>query len=108
VKEEMQFPNVLPEIAGYAHHPEPHIRTQIITIPFGSAEVWLPGPRSVFCPHQQQEIDMIEETGGNSYAWEFKWNEKAKVKIPASFLEGYPGSITGTVNRQNYMDFLNF
>lgn len=58
--------------------------------------------------HQQQEIDLIEETGGKLYAWEFKWNEKAKVKIPASFLEAYPGSITGTVNRQNYMEFLNF
>ncbi len=58
--------------------------------------------------HQQQEIDMIEETGGKLYAWEFKWNEKAKVKIPASFLDAYPGSITGTVNRRNYMDFLNF
>jgi uncharacterized protein len=58
--------------------------------------------------HQQQEIDMIEETGGKLFAWEFKWNEKAKVKIPASFLEAYPGSTTGTVNRQNYMDFLNF
>ena len=58
--------------------------------------------------HQQQEIDMIEETGGKLYAWEFKWNEKAKVKIPASFMEAYPGSITGTVNRQSYMEFLNF
>jgi len=58
--------------------------------------------------HEQQEIDMIEETGGKLYAWEFKWNEKAKVKIPASFLDAYPGSITGTINRQNYMDFLNF
>src|ERR1700749_3071619 len=58
--------------------------------------------------HQQQEIDMIEETGGKLYAWEFKWSENTKVKIPASFLEAYPGSITGTVNRQNYMDFLNF
>lgn len=58
--------------------------------------------------HQQQEIDMIEETGGKLYAWEFKWNENAKVKIPDSFLNAYPGSITGTVNRQNYMEFLNF
>jgi len=57
--------------------------------------------------HRQQEIDMIEETAGKLYAWEFKWNENAKVKIPDSFLDGYPGSITGTVNRQNYMDFLN-
>jgi hypothetical protein len=58
--------------------------------------------------HKQQEIDMIEETGGKLYAWEFKWNENAKVKIPASFIEAYPGSITGTVNRRNYIDFLNF
>jgi predicted AAA+ superfamily ATPase len=58
--------------------------------------------------HQQQEIDMIEETGGKLYAWEFKWNEKAKVKIPASFLDAYPGSIIGTVNRENYMEFLTF
>jgi predicted AAA+ superfamily ATPase len=58
--------------------------------------------------HQQQEIDMIEETGGKLYAWEFKWNEKVKAKIPASFLEAYPGTVTGIVNRQNYMAFLNF
>lgn len=58
--------------------------------------------------HGQQEIDMIEETGGRLYAWEFKWNEKAKAKIPASFLEAYPGTVTGIVNRQHYMEFLNF
>lgn len=57
--------------------------------------------------HQQQEIDMVEEAGGKLYAWEFKWNENAKVKIPASFLEAYPGSVTGGVNRQNYIDFLS-
>jgi predicted AAA+ superfamily ATPase len=57
--------------------------------------------------HQQQEIDMIEETGGKLYAWEFKWNENAKVKIPASFLEAYPETVTGIVNRQNYMEFLH-
>lgn len=57
--------------------------------------------------HQQQEIDMVEETSGKLYAWEFKWNEKAKAKIPASFLEAYPGTVTGRVNRRNYMEFLN-
>ncbi|HTE28484.1 ATP-binding protein [Flavitalea sp.] len=58
--------------------------------------------------HQQQEIDRIEETGGKLYAWEFKWNERAKAKIPSSFLEAYPGTITGIITRQNYMDFVNF
>ena len=57
--------------------------------------------------HQQQEIDLIEETGGRLYAWEFKWNEKAKAKIPVSFMEAYPGTKTAIVNRQNYMEFLN-
>ncbi|GEP97480.1 ATPase [Chitinophaga cymbidii] len=57
--------------------------------------------------HQQQEIDLIEETGGKLYAWEFKWNEKSKARIPAAFMEAYPGSIDGIVNRSNYMGFVN-
>ena len=57
--------------------------------------------------HKQQEIDMIEETGGKLYAWEFKWNEKAKAKIPDTFLDAYPGSETGIINRKNYMEFVN-
>ena len=56
--------------------------------------------------HHQQEIDMIEETGGNIFAWEFKWNENAKVKLPSSFIEAYPGTSIAVVNRQNYMGFL--
>ena len=47
---------------------------------------------------------MIEETGGKLYAWEFKWNGKAKVKIPASFLEAYPGSITGLLSEMRRND----
>jgi len=57
--------------------------------------------------HQQQEIDMVEETGGKIFAWEFKWNENAKVKLPSSFMEAYPGTSIEVVNRQNYMGFLN-
>lgn len=58
--------------------------------------------------HAQQEIDLVEEAGGVLYAWEFKWNEQAKVKIPASFMEAYPGSVPGFVNRKNYLEFLHF
>jgi hypothetical protein len=57
--------------------------------------------------HQQQEIDMIEETGGKIFAWEFKWNENAKAKLPSSFIEAYPGTTIEVVNRKNYMGFLN-
>lgn len=57
--------------------------------------------------HQQQEIDLIEETGGKIFGWEFKWNENANVKLPSSFMEAYPGTAVEVVNRKNYMNFLN-
>ncbi|SDF05465.1 ATP-binding protein [Chitinophaga filiformis] len=57
--------------------------------------------------HQQQEVDLIEESGGKLYAWEFKWNEKAKAKIPKAFLDAYPDSIANIINRTNYMEFVN-
>jgi predicted AAA+ superfamily ATPase len=57
--------------------------------------------------HQQQEVDLIEESGGKLYAWEFKWNEKAKAKIPQAFMDAYPNSITNIMNRTNYMEFVN-
>lgn len=57
--------------------------------------------------HSQQEIDLIEESTGKLFAWEFKWNEKAKVKIPKAFLDAYPGSITNTISRSNYFEFVN-
>ncbi|SFF07940.1 hypothetical protein SAMN05518672_115100 [Chitinophaga sp. CF118] len=57
--------------------------------------------------HQQQEVDLIEESGGKLYAWEFKWNERAKAKIPQAFMDAYPGSIASIINRTNYMEFVN-
>lgn len=57
--------------------------------------------------HQQQEIDLIEEAGGKLCAWEFKWNEKAKAKIPRAFLDAYPDSIANIINKTNYMEFVN-
>jgi len=57
--------------------------------------------------HQQQEVDLIEESGGKLYAWEFKWNEKAKDKIPKAFLDAYPHSIAHIINRTNYIEFVN-
>lgn len=56
--------------------------------------------------HTQQEIDLIEETGGILNAKEFKWNEKAKAKQPQSFSDAYPGSTFDVINPNNYMDFL--
>jgi len=41
--------------------------------------------------HQQQEIDLIEESGGKLAGYEFKWGKK-KFKAPKIFQKTYPGS----------------
>jgi predicted AAA+ superfamily ATPase len=56
--------------------------------------------------YQQNEIDFIEETGGVLRAFEFKWNPKAKVKIPKLFLETYPESTFEVINRDNFIEKL--
>jgi len=56
--------------------------------------------------HAQQEIDYIEERDGVLHAFEFKWNEKKKEKIPNSFAEAYPQHEFQCINRVNYLDFL--
>ena len=55
---------------------------------------------------QQQEIDYIEERDGVISAFEFKWNDKAKKKIPLTFLNAYPDAITNLVHTGNYLDFV--
>ncbi len=55
---------------------------------------------------QQQEIDFIEETTQGLSAFEFKWNDKAKSKFSATFLNAYPNAKTMVITPQNRNDFL--
>jgi len=55
---------------------------------------------------QQQEIDYIEDWGGQLHAFEFKWNPSKKVKFPTSFLETYPENKTTIIHRDNFIEFL--
>ena len=55
---------------------------------------------------QQQEIDYIEEGDGVISAFEFKWNDKAKKKIPLTFMKAYPNAISYLINTGNYLDFV--
>lgn len=55
--------------------------------------------------YEQQEIDYIEEYNGQMHAYEFKFNEKAKIKIPKSFCETYQANVN-VVNKGNYYQFL--
>jgi hypothetical protein len=56
--------------------------------------------------HAQQEIDYIEERAGILYAFEFKWNEKRKPKIPRTFAQAYPQHEFKVIDRKNYLEFV--
>lgn len=56
--------------------------------------------------HAQQEIDYIEERDGMLYAFEFKWNEKNKAKLPSAFAQAYPQHDFKVINRTNYLEFV--
>lgn len=54
----------------------------------------------------QQEIDYVEERDGKMWAYEMKWNPKAKVAFSKTFTSAYPQHETMFVHRENYYDFL--
>lgn len=55
---------------------------------------------------QQQEIDYLEEGGGNLHAYEMKWNPRAKASITKTFTEAYPNSEFQVITPDNISDFL--
>lgn len=54
----------------------------------------------------QQEIDYIEEFDGFLHAYEFKFNQDAKVKPPIGFVKTYQDHRFQLVNLNTYMDFI--
>lgn len=56
--------------------------------------------------HAQQEIDYVEDKDGLLSAFEFKWNPKAKSKVPKAFSTAYPNSEFKTIHRDNFYSFL--
>jgi len=55
--------------------------------------------------YDQQEIDLIEESSNELYAYEFKWGDKLK-KIPVAFAESYPNASYKVINQNTYLSFL--
>ena len=56
--------------------------------------------------YYQQEIDWVEERGGNLFAYEIKWKNK-KVKVPSAWKEAYPDSEYSVISQDNYLDFIS-
>ncbi len=57
--------------------------------------------------HQQQELDYLEEADGNINAFEFKWGNKTKLKIPKTFTETYKEAQVKLINQDNYQTFIS-
>jgi len=56
--------------------------------------------------YDQQELDWVEEGNGQLIGYEFKWNEKKKVKAPAAWSRGYPSASFEVITRGNYLDWI--
>lgn len=57
--------------------------------------------------YNQQEIDLVEERGGNYYGYEFKWSHKASALTPPSnWVKAYPDAGYEVVTPANYGNFI--
>ncbi len=54
--------------------------------------------------YNQQELDWLEEENGVLSAFESKWNENRKTKIPTAFAKTYPEATFQVINKSNYLD----
>ena len=57
--------------------------------------------------YDQQEIDLVEDRGGNLYGYEFKWNPKKKVKVPVGWTKAYPKAEFQIIHPENYKKWLS-
>jgi uncharacterized protein len=55
---------------------------------------------------QGQEVDYLEETNGVLTAFEIKWNQHAKFRVPKTFTTAYPNIKINLVTRENFLDIL--
>jgi len=55
--------------------------------------------------YDQQEIDLIEEVGGELHAYEAKWKPRT-LKAPSAWNKAYPDSSFTTIHPDNYLDFV--
>lgn len=55
--------------------------------------------------YRQQELDFVEERGGNLFGYEIKWGQ-ARVKPPTEWQSAYPDANFTLLNRENYLEFI--
>ena len=68
----------------------------------------IPGNSYFWRTYDGQEIDLVEERNGKLYAFEIKWSDKAKTKIPKDWSKNYKNSQYKIIDRENYLDFVGY
>ncbi|MEM6265240.1 MAG: DUF4143 domain-containing protein, partial [Bacteroidota bacterium] len=56
--------------------------------------------------YDQQEIDWIEDRGGQLYGYEFKWSAKKAPKAPGGWRSNYPNAEFKVIHPDNYRTWL--
>lgn len=56
--------------------------------------------------HDQKEIDLIEEEDGMIRAFEFKWNPRAKSRVPEQFIKSYSPTEFSVITPNNFWEFV--
>jgi uncharacterized protein len=56
--------------------------------------------------YDKQEIDLIENRGGEIFSYECKWNPNKQPKVPKGFIKAYPDAKYFVINPDNIPDFL--
>lgn len=56
--------------------------------------------------HDRQEIDLVEEWGGQLRAAEMKWSRRAKSRVPSAWQRTYPNETFQVVHPGNYLAFI--
>lgn len=56
--------------------------------------------------YDQQEIDLVEESGGHLAAVEMKWSPRPTARAPSGWHRAYPDSSFQIVHPGNYLDFI--
>lgn len=65
----------------------------------------LPSNNYFWRTYEQQEIDWVEERGGELYGYEFKWKEN-KARVPPQWKKNYPNASFEVINNSNFLEWL--
>ncbi|HMQ50206.1 MAG TPA: ATPase, partial [Saprospiraceae bacterium] len=56
----------------------------------------------------QQELDWVEDRGGNLYGYEFKWNARKAIQAPGGWKKNYPEAGFEVIHPGNYEAWLGY